>query len=335
MAQLPEERQGPPKAPDFDIPRVVTAGKKSVAETMGGARVSAEGVSFYSNANRQLRYQYLPDRDPNETDEQIEAKLNERFAILEDITNECIEGRIRAAIASGPGGVGKTFIIDRVLARWDPDNEKHTSASGYSTPVGLFRMLYTNRKPGSLVKMDDLDSVFNDEKALNFLKIACDTTQKRIITNASEAIFIDDDTLEQIPRSFEFEGSLIWSTNLDFDVLIDKGNRLSPHLEALITRSHYIDLAMRTKRDYLMRVFMVADPGKDSEETPLFENLPGGLDEPGKNDVLDFMEENYKILRECSLRMALKLGSLRQGARDDDAINWKRKALLTCCRNVR
>jgi hypothetical protein len=44
MAQLPEERQGPPKAPDFDIPRVVTAGKKSVEETMGGAR-RAEGVS--------------------------------------------------------------------------------------------------------------------------------------------------------------------------------------------------------------------------------------------------------------------------------------------------
>src|SRR6478609_7530338 len=103
MAKLPEARQGQPEpaAPDFDIPRVVTAGKRSVEETMRGARASAEGVQFYSNSNRQLRYQYLPDRDPNETDEQIEAKLNERFAILEEMTKECIEGRVRAAIASG------------------------------------------------------------------------------------------------------------------------------------------------------------------------------------------------------------------------------------------
>lgn len=333
MAQLPESRQGQP-APDFDLPRVVTAGKRSVEETMG-ATGAAQGVQFYSNANRQLRYQYLPDRDPNEKDAQIEAKLEERFMITQDITEEAIQGRVRAAIISGPGGVGKTFTIDRALQRWDPEGEMHTSASGYSTPVGLFRMLYTNREPGRLVKMDDLDSVFNDEKALNFLKIACDTTQKRIITNATEAILIDDDTLEQIPRSFEFEGALLWSTNLDFDVMIDKGNRLSPHLEALITRSHYIDLGMRTKRDYLIRVFMVASPKPDSGETPLFDNLPGGLDPKGQDEVLDFMEENYKILRECSLRMALKLGSLRQGAHDDDAINWRRKALLTCCRNVR
>lgn len=320
---MPESRHRP-------IPRIVTAGKSSVEETLrGGARAAAEGLQFYSNANRQLRYQYLPDFDSNESNDQIEAKLKERFAILKSMTETCIDGSVRAIIASGPGGVGKTYTIDETIAKWDPHGHMHTSASGYSTPVGLLRMLYKNREEGSLIKADDMDSVFNDEKALNFIKIACDTTQKRIITNASEATLIDEETLEPIPRSFEFQGSLIFCTNLDFDALIDKGSRLSPHLEALITRSLYIDLMMRTKMDYLVRVFMVA------EDENLFDNLPGGLTVQEREDVLDFMERNYRILRECSLRMALKIGTLRKAAKEDDAITWDRKALLTCCRNVR
>src|SRR4051812_33541536 len=90
MAKLPEARQVQPTAePDFDLPRVVTSGKRSVEETMRGARAAAEDIQFYGNStkSRQLRYQYLPDRDLSENDQQIEAKLNERFAILEEVTN--------------------------------------------------------------------------------------------------------------------------------------------------------------------------------------------------------------------------------------------------------
>ena len=284
---------------------------------------------MYSNNNRALRYQYLPDFDSTENDEQIEAKLKERFEILREMTRECIEGRIRAMIASGPGGVGKTYSIDEELEKLGTNGLDYTSHSGYSTPVGLFRMLYKHREEGQLIKLDDIDSIFGDEKSLNFIKTACDTTQTRIISNNTEAIFIDDDSQEAIPRSFEFNGTMMFCTNLDFDALIDKGNKLSPHLEALITRSHYIDLCMRTKRDYLIRVFMVVDEG-------LFNNVQGGpLTDEEANDVLDFIDANFKILRECSLRMALKLGSLRKAWSPDDAIDWKRKALLTCCRNVR
>jgi hypothetical protein len=227
--------------------------------------------------------------------------------------------------------VGKTFLIDKALKEIkgdDLESKKVTSASGYSTPVGLIKLLYDHRHPDSLLKLDDIDSVFNDEKALNFIKIATDTTQQRVLSYETNGTIITSDG-EYLPPKFDFDGSLIFCTNLDFDVLIDKGSKLSPHFEALMTRSMYIDFAMRTKRDYLIRVFMIADEG-------LFDNVQGGaLNAEEKKDVLNFIDKYHRNLRECSLRMALKIGALRKSAKKTDIHTWERKAILTCCRGIR
>ncbi len=309
------------------IPRIVTK-RPERRETIN--LITNPDIQLYSNSNRQLRYQYLPDFDPDESDEQIEAKLRERFALLDEFTRLATEGRIRALIISGPGGVGKTHSIDKILTEFDPTGEKYSTHSGYSTPVGLLKMLYFHRNENNLLKLDDIDSIFNDEKALNLIKTSCDTTKQRIITYASQATIIDEDSGDTIPSNFEFNGTVIFSTNLDFDQLIDKGSKLSRHFEALMTRSHYVDLMMRTKRDYLWRLFMVAD------ESNLFDQVQGGpLILKEKEDVLTFIEKNFRILRECSLRMALKIGALRKAAKDDDKFSWERMAILSCCRGVR
>lgn len=322
-ARLPPEKRA--------IPEIVTTRRRigPGPDSRHVDRDNALDVKFFSNSNRQLRYQHLPDLDSSESDDDIERKLKERFEIMREMTWEAIEGRVRGLIVSGPGGVGKTYTIDEALKEYDPTGTQYTSSSGYSTPVGLIKMLYRHRHPDSLLKLDDIDSIFNDEKALNFIKIATDTTQKRVITYESNGSIIDEDTGDYIPNRFDFDGALIFCTNLDFDILIDKGSKLSPHFEALMTRSHYIDLGMRTKRDYLMRVFMVAEQG-------LFDNVQGGtLNAEEQREVLQFIDKYYKNLRECSLRMALKIGALRSAAREGDVHTWERKALLTCCKGVR
>jgi hypothetical protein len=296
--------------------------------TSGSNKDIALDVKFYSNANRQMRYQYLPDHDSTENDEQIWDKLLERFEIMNEMTIEAAEGRCRGLTISGPGGVGKTFEVDRTIKEIDPTGERCASRSGYSTPVGLVKLLYQFRNEEDVLKLDDIDSIYSDEKALNFLKIATDTTQTRIISYETNGSIIAHDG-DLLPQTFEFHGSLIYCTNLDFDALIDRGSRLAPHLDALMTRSHYIDLGMRTKRDYLIRVFQVSDMG-------LFENVQGGaLDDIEKKEVLEFIDKYHRNLRECSLRMALKIGALRKAWRPDDKHSWQRKALLTCCKGVR
>jgi hypothetical protein len=300
--------------------------RKNQYSPNGGFKLDPNGNGFI-NQSRSARYQHLPDYDQNESDEDIERKLNERFEIMRLMTQDAIAGKVRAMIASGPGGVGKTFTIDEELEKWDPDGENYTSSRGYMRATGLYKMLWKHRAHGDLVKLDDMDSVFYDDTSLNFIKIACDTTQRRVITYAAETFLTDEETGDPIPRNFEYNGTMMFITNLDFDQMIDKNNKLTPHLEALVTRSHYIDLMMKTKRDYLIRVFQVARQG-------LFDQIEGGLTQEEENDVLEFIDQHYRNLRECSLRMALKIGNLRKGADPDAAISWQRKTMLTCCRGV-
>lgn len=254
-----------------------------------------------------------------ETDEQIEAKLAERFEILETMTDAAITGDARAVIVSGPAGLGKSFTVEKSLNEWDPDAHNHRIVKGYIKAPGLFKMLYAHRARGQVLVFDDADEVFLDDTAINLLKAACDSTDRRVISYITEGSLIDEETAERLPKSFQFEGTVIFITNYDFDSMIERGSKLAPHLQALLSRAHYIDLAMKTKRDYLIRIRQVIRQG-------LLRN--NGLSEEGQLDVIDFIEDNQDSLRELSLRMALKIAAIRRKG----AANWKKVARVTCCK---
>lgn len=254
-----------------------------------------------------------------ETDEEIEQKLNDRFEVLAEMTEAATDGSVRSMIVSGPGGLGKSYTVERVLNSWDPNALSHTVVRGFVKATGLFKLLYQNRAPGQVLVFDDADSVFLDDVSVNLLKAVCDSTEKRIVSYMSEGVLIDDETAERLPKSFEFEGTIIFITNMDFDGMIDRGSKLAPHLEAMLTRSHYIDLAMKTRRDYIIRIKQVVASGM----------LRGrGLDAEAEADVMEFIDENHDCLRELSLRMAIKLADIRKR----NSKTWKKTARVTCCK---
>jgi len=255
-----------------------------------------------------------------ETDEEIEQKLTDRFEILSDMTNAAIDGDVRALIVSGPAGLGKSFTVEKALEAWDPNATSHRIVKGYVKAPALFKLLYQHRSRGSVLVFDDADDVFLDETAISLLKAALDTNDKRIISYMTEGTLIDEESAERLPKSFQFEGTVIFISNIDFDTMIERGSRLAPHLSALVSRAHYIDLAMKTQRDYLIRIRQVVKQG-------LLKNI--GLDDDAQADVLNFIEKNASRLRELSLRMALKIGTLR---RKNDG-RWIKRAVVTCCKN--
>ncbi len=133
----------------------------------------------------------------------------------------------------------------------------------------------------------------------------------------SEGKLLDEDTGELVPRSFVFEGSIIFISNYDFDAMIDKGHKLAPHLQAMVSRAHYLDLAMKSRRDYLVRIRQVVAQG-----------LLSHMDIEEQVDVLTFIEAYADNLRELSLRMALKVASIRKTKNS----NWEKVAKVTCCK---
>jgi hypothetical protein len=261
-----------------------------------------------------IKVSYAPEK--RETDAEIEQRIADRFEILDVLTEACVVGNSRALIVSGPAGLGKSFTVEKRLADWDPNELQHTIVKGYVRATGLVKLLYQYRHANNVLVFDDADAIFFDDVSLNLLKAVCDTTERRRVSWLSEGKLVDDDSAELIPRSFDFEGSIVFITNYDFDAMIDKGHKLAPHLQALVSRAHYIDLAMKSRRDYLVRIRQVIRQG-----------LLSHLSEPQRNDVIAFIEGNHDKLRELSLRMAIKLGALRKQGGD-----WEKLARITCCK---
>lgn len=255
----------------------------------------------------------IPAAVSTETEAEIDSRIKIRFNVLEALVGDVINGNIQALIVSGPPGLGKSYTIEQALK---DENANCRITKGFTRATGLYKLLYEYREEGSILVFDDADSVFEDVVALNLLKTALDTTEERVISWLSENSFEDADG-EEIPSSFSFEGSIIFITNLDFDGLIQRQNKISKHLEALISRCHYVDLMMKSTKDFIVRIKQVV------KETKMLAHLS----KTEVQDVVKFIEDNQSKLREISLRTALKVATLRKSN-----TNWNDVAKITCCK---
>jgi hypothetical protein len=236
----------------------------------------------------------------NETDAQIDQRLRQRFDVLEIMSKSACRGDTRAMIVSGPAGLGKSFTVERAVEQYDNSGKKAVICKGFIRPSGLYKTLYAYRHPGNVIVFDDCDSVFQDADALNLLKAACDTTERRRIMWGAETRMTDD-AGTPLPWSFEFEGSIIFITNFDFDYGIESGSKLTEHFKALVSRAHYIDTGMKTVRDYLVRIKQVVDAGMLSDR---------GLSKSEEKEIVDYIFTHAPKLRELTLRVVIKLASL-------------------------
>lgn len=264
---------------------------------------------------------------PEETDEDAMNRIATRFAILDEMTRAAINSDIRAMIVSGPPGVGKSFGVESQLEKASLFDKiagkkiRFEVVKGAMTPLGLYAQLYKFSDPKNVLVFDDCDSAFSDELALNILKAALDSgKRRRIFWNSDSAML----RREGIPDSFEFKGSVIFITNLNFESV--KSKKISDHLEALQSRCHYLDLTINSERDKMLRIKQVHRDASEEQTGGLF----AGYDFPeGKDtEVLDFMWENRVRLREVSLRMALKIADLIKISPN----NWKILTQNTCMR---
>jgi hypothetical protein len=249
-----------------------------------------------------------------ESDEQIAARLEDSFMAMHTMAQATVQGINKSLIISGPAGVGKSHTVMQITDAME-DDKLTTVVKGYVRPTGLYKLLYENRFKSNVVVFDDADSIFMDDVCLNLLKAACDMSRTRRLSWLTETKMEDEDG-ERLPRSFEFEGSIIFITNYDFDNMIERGNRLAPHFQAMISRSHYLDVGIKSKREYVVRLRQVVSQGMLREQ---------GLDQSQENQLMEFIGDNQDRLRELSLRMVIKLAGLMNMGGD-----WQRLARATC-----
>jgi hypothetical protein len=238
-------------------------------------------------------------------EKQSRFDINTRFGFVEKLVNMVASGVQPSAVITGEGGLGKTYTVIKTLESnglkdisdladfqvGDVLNARKcfTMVKGYSTAKGLYRTLFENQK--SVIVFDDCDAVLKDPVALNLLKGALDSYGKRIIS--WNADMKDDD----LPRSFEFTGRVIFISNMDQDK-ID---------QAIRSRSMMIDLSMSTDQKIDRMEFIAG----------LAEFLPE-YDAKIKSDALALIREIKDEVKEISLRTLIAVAKVRASNKD-----WK------------
>jgi len=307
-----------------------TGAKGGFVTVKNGGAFPGFSETIRINVEGPMSYQFVTDADSvapvvaeamafDETDEQAIERIRERFEILDEMSKAATNGDIRAMIVSGPPGVGKSYGVEQVIEKaclFDQIAGKRLRAEvikGSATALGLYSTLYKYSDPNCVVVFDDCDSILLDDVSLNLLKGALDSGKKRKISWLADSNLL---RREGIPDSFNFQGSVIFITNLKFDQM--KSQKLRDHLDALQSRCHYLDLTLDTQRDKLLRIKQIAADGA------LFQDLD--LEQSAQDEVIAFMDMNKNKLRELSLRMAIKVAQLRKSFPD----TWMRMARTTC-----
>jgi hypothetical protein len=266
------------------------------------AKVGSKTIKSYSKAYVERRVKAMVGDVETAvaaaTEKQNRYDINTRFGFVEKLVNMVATGVQPSAVITGEGGLGKTYTVTKTLeANGYKDisdlaefqvgsiintRKCFTTVKGYSTAKGLYRTLFENNK--SIIVFDDCDAVLKDPVALNLLKGALDSYGKRIIS--WNADMKDDD----LPRSFEFTGRVIFISNMDQEK-ID---------QAIRSRSMMIDLSMSLDQK-IDRMEYIA---KSDEFLPEY-------DAKIKIDSLSLIREIKADCKEISLRTLIAVCKIR------------------------
>ena len=255
-----------------------------------------------------------------ETDEQAIDRIAARFEILDEMAEAVSTSKVRAMIVSGPPGIGKSYGVERALEKRSMFDDiannarKFEVVKGAMSPIGLYKKLYEHSARGHVVCFDDCDAILYDDLALNLLKAALDTGKKRTLHWNTESRTL---MAEGMPNSFEFNGGVVFITNVKFDNV--KSKKLQDHLQALQSRCHYLDLTIDSMRDRMLRIRQIVGTG-------MLEKYAMGKEQ--EEQLVQFIFDNKHKLREISLRMVLKIADLWKMAPD----RYQHLAEQTCMR---
>ena len=161
---------------------------------------------------------------------------SEMFLNIERLTKMVGKGIQPSLVITGGAGMGKTHLVKNTLEGMGlKESYDYVHFKGRATAAGLFITLYENSD--KIIVLDDCDSVFRDDDAVNILKGALDSYDTRKISYITSKA-LKDEFQQEVPRHFEFTGRVIFISNIS-------QSRLD---EAIRSRSFVADVDLTTEQ---------------------------------------------------------------------------------------
>ena len=163
-----------------------------------------------------------------------------------------LEGTCSGLALVGPGGLGKTFAVEKLLERRG-ENYEEKGKNSHITPLALYQTLYEHRDE-SVLLLDDIEHIYKQEVSVGILRSALwgnklqGGRRRRVVTYSTSKDI-------KVPGRFEYKGGLI---------II--GNKIprkeDPIVEALLTRIPCVEFSIEPGDVYaFMRQVMLRREG--------------------------------------------------------------------------
>jgi hypothetical protein len=207
----------------------------------------------------------------------------EMFNNIERLTKMVGRGIQPSLVITGGAGMGKTHLVKNTLEGMGlRESYDFVHFKGRATAAGLFITLYENSD--KIIVLDDCDSVFRDDDAVNILKGALDSYDTRKISYITTKA-LKDEFGSEVPRHFEFSGRIIFISNIS-------QSRLD---EAIRSRSFVADVDLTTEQMFARMEQLMA---KMESKIPM----------AAKQQALEYMKELDKEFDglEINLRSFIK-----------------------------
>ena len=272
-----------------------TSGKFVATDAAGTVLDSSKNRDYLKRKLTQLGLKETPAAQVVASKAAAEFTIDARFGFTSQLVEMVATGQTASTIITGEGGLGKSFTVMQALKaaglRDVSDLEEGTVVAprtsfcvvkGFSTAKGLYRTLYENRN--SIIVLDDIDSILKDADAVNLLKGALDSYDKRIISWNTNA---QDDGL---PRRFEFKGGVVFISNM----------KLEQIHQAIRSRSMVVDLTMTMDEKIERMTTIMSDPAFMPEVAMSC-----------KTDAIALIDQYKDAASEISMRTLIKVTKIR------------------------
>jgi hypothetical protein len=159
-----------------------------------------------------------------------------------DMEVDSVEHTYLTANGINHHNTGKTQNVeDELHAAGKTDGDGYYKVTGSASTAGIYRIMFQNRK--NILLFDDSDGALADQDSRNLFKAASDTKKVRKISwqkggknyvDADDYNWDEEGEQDELPRSFEFTGKIIFISNLPL-------NKLDPD-GALRTRGYVLNI---------------------------------------------------------------------------------------------
>lgn len=223
----------------------------------------------------------------------------------------------RGLLISGNAGMGKTHWVQMAFEATGCKKRVQYVKGSSLTAAAMFCLLYESRAKGDIIVFDDTDLIHKSSgevaTILDMLKGATEPTMGERTLSWHRASANPLMIQNNVPMSYDFQGSIIWITN---DSIEDMRKKTKGHWNAISSRFTQIEAWFEDHEKIAYTIHLIEEYDMLGVGCSV---RKGGWDDAIIQDTVEYMTTNYRKLRDITPRVALKIADIRESFPD----RWK------------